>query len=75
MKRQRKASSAKKKAVRPITSVRPEADRALAEWMLRHLRVGGDVRQRKVRRIKAAIKVRHYENALKLAVAVERLPL
>ena len=75
MKRQRKASSAKKNAVRPITSARPEADRALAERMLRHLRVGGDVRQRKVRRIKAAIKVRHYENALKLAVAVERLPL
>ncbi|HEV2295855.1 MAG TPA: hypothetical protein VGR35_18560 [Tepidisphaeraceae bacterium] len=54
-------------------SQRPEAERALAERMLQRLRGGADVRARKVRRIKAAIKVRHYENALKLSVAIERL--
>ncbi|MGB7160514.1 MAG: hypothetical protein WBD40_20785, partial [Tepidisphaeraceae bacterium] len=52
---------------------RPKADRALAERMLQRLRGGDDVRARKVRRIRAAIKVRSYENALKLAVAVERM--
>ena len=41
--------------------------------MLEQLRTGADVRSRKVRRIKAAIKVRHYENALKLAVALDRM--
>jgi predicted alpha-1,6-mannanase (GH76 family) len=41
--------------------------------MLERLRHGTDVRSRKVRRIKAAIRVRHYENALKLAVALERM--
>jgi hypothetical protein len=62
-------------AVRPITpgARRSAAERALAEQMLERLRGGADVRFRKVRRIRAAIKVRHYENALKLAVAVERL--
>ena len=62
-------------AARPITpgARRSAAERALAEQMLERLRGGADVRFRKVRRIRAAIKVRHYENALKLAVAVERL--
>ena len=64
----------KQSAARPITvAQRTPADRALAERMLQRLRGGADVRTRKVRRIRAAIKVRHYENALKLAVAVERM--
>lgn len=78
MKRTRPAArkTTTKPAARPITVAwRTEADRALAERMLQRLRGGGDVRTRKVRRIKAAIKVRSYENALKLAVAVERLPV
>jgi predicted alpha-1,6-mannanase (GH76 family) len=58
---------------RPIKIVRSPSDRALAERMLERLRHGTDVRSRKVRRIKAAIRVRHYENALKLAVALERM--
>lgn len=58
---------------RPIKVGRSPSDRALAERMLQRLRGGADVRARKVRRIKAAIKVRHYENALKLAVALERM--
>lgn len=41
--------------------------------MLAALRRGSDVRLRKVRRLKAAIKVRAYENNLKFQVAVERL--
>ena len=60
---------------RPITSAarRTAAERALAGQMLERLRGGADVRFRKVRRIRAAIKVRHYENALKLAVALDRM--
>ena len=76
---QRSASTTKratkaKVAARPTTATkRTAAERALAERMLQRLRGGADLRARKVRRIKAAIKVRHYENALKLAVAVERM--
>jgi predicted alpha-1,6-mannanase (GH76 family) len=60
-------------AARPIKLARTATDRAVAQRMLDRLRGGADVRTRKVRRIKAAIKVRHYENALKLAVALERM--
>jgi predicted alpha-1,6-mannanase (GH76 family) len=60
-------------AARPIKTARSPSERALAERMLERLRLGTDVRDRKVRRIKAAIKVRHYENSLKLAVALERM--
>ena len=73
MKRPRPAKIAKKSTARPIKVLRTTADRALAAQMLERLRGGADVRDRKVRRIKAAIKVRHYENALKLAVALERM--
>ena len=72
MKRKR-TSKTGSKAARPITTARTVAERALAERLLEKLRDGADVRSRKVRRIKAAIKVRHYENALKLAVAIERM--
>ena len=58
---------------RPSKVARTPAERALAQRMLEQLRTGADVRSRKVRRIKAAIKVRHYENALKLAVALDRM--
>ena len=53
--------------------VRSDADRALVERLLAAAKGGVDVRARKVRRLRAAIKVRAYENDLKLAVAVERL--
>lgn len=52
---------------------RSEADRDLASRMLAAAGEGKDVRARKVRRLRAAIKVRAYENELKLAVAFERL--
>jgi hypothetical protein len=58
------------KRVRPKR--RSAADRALAAALLAVLRAGGDVRQRKVRRVRAAIRAQRYENALKLAVAAER---
>jgi hypothetical protein len=47
----------------------------MAARMLELLRAGKDVRQRKVRRIRAAIRVRRYENAMKLGVAIDKLPL
>lgn len=74
MKRKRSTRTTQETAP-PLVAARTAAERALAENMLQRLRSGGDVRARKVRRIKAAIKVRHYENALKLAVAVERLSI
>ena len=52
---------------------RSEADRALAKRLLSDARSGKDVRAAKVRRVRAAIKARTYENDLKLAVALDRL--
>jgi hypothetical protein len=53
---------------------RTKAERAAAERMLEMLRAGKDVRSRKVRKIRAAIKVKRYENAMKLGVALAKLP-
>jgi hypothetical protein len=52
---------------------RTAADRAAAARLLAAAKTGADVRGRKVRRVRAAIRARAYENDLKLAVAVERL--
>ena len=52
---------------------RTPADLSLARRMLAALRDGADLRKRKVRRLRAAIRVRRYENALKLQVALDRL--
>jgi hypothetical protein len=41
--------------------------------MLAALRKGADLRKRKVRRLRAAVRVQKYENDLKLHVALERL--
>ena len=46
---------------------------ALAERLLAAARRGADVRARKVRRLRAAIRVKAYENDLKLVVALENL--
>lgn len=59
--------------VSPDNSPRKDADRILAQRMLQVLRSGKDVRQRKVRRLRAAVKVRAYENPLKLQIALDRL--
>ena len=50
-----------------------DADRAAAAHLLEALRGGQDVRRRKVRRLRAAVRVRAYENSLKFQIALERL--
>jgi hypothetical protein len=58
----------------PVARVgRSSAEIALVERLLSAARGGADVRARKVRRLRAAIRVKVYENDLKLAVAVENL--
>jgi hypothetical protein len=52
---------------------RTRAEKTLASKMLRRLREGTDVRSRKARRLRAAIRVDRYENDLKLQIALERL--
>ena len=49
------------------------ADRVLAARMLRALKTGSDVRRRKVRRLRGAIRAMEYENPLKVQVALDRL--
>ncbi len=72
-------SSVNSAPVRPeLVSQRPratrsESEREAARRMLELIGKGSDIRQRKVRRVKAAIKVRAYENDLKFEVALERL--
>jgi hypothetical protein len=50
-----------------------EDEQALVDELLAALRAGADVRDRKVRRLRAAIRTRAYENHLKLEVACDRL--
>ena len=50
-----------------------EDEQALVEELLAALRAGADVRDRKVRRLRAAIRTQAYENHLKLEVACDRL--
>ena len=50
-----------------------EDEQALVDELLAALRAGADVRDRKVRRLRAAIRSRAYENHLKLEVACDRL--
>jgi hypothetical protein len=52
---------------------RSRSDRAVAQQLLARLREGEDVRKRKARRVRAAIKVGVYENDLKFRIALERL--
>src|SRR3954466_3706138 len=57
----------------PARPGRSRDELALAERLLAAARSGADVRARKVRRLRAAIKVKAYENDLKLAGAAENL--
>ena len=50
-----------------------EDEQALVEQFLAALRAGADFRDRKVRRLRAGIRARAYENHLKLEVACDRL--
>lgn len=63
----------KAKRTNPTRRKRSTEERALAKRLLQQLRTGGDVRQRKIRRIKAAIKVHRYESAMKLGIALDKL--
>jgi hypothetical protein len=64
----------RRRSTPPATpSAKRGADRELIQTMLAHLRAGGDARLRKVRRLRAAIKVGVYENNLKLQVALDRM--
>ena len=59
----------------PTTSKRlsRKPTRATLQHLLALLKTGGDFRTNKVRRLKASVKAKRYENELKLSVAVERL--
>jgi hypothetical protein len=57
----------------PAGTLPSEDDLALASRMLDALKSGSDVRHRKVRRVRAAIRALAYENPLKLHVALDRL--
>ena len=57
-----------RKSGRKRRALSPEIGR-----LLTILKSGGDARPRKVRRIKAAIKVASYENDLKLQIAIDRM--
>lgn len=50
-----------------------EEEQPLVDEFLAALRAGADVRDRKVRRLRAAIRSQAYENHLKLEVACDRL--
>ena len=52
---------------------RSQQERELAHRMLEALKAGADLRTRKVRRLRAAIRVRAYENDLKFQVALEKM--
>jgi hypothetical protein len=41
--------------------------------MLKMLKAGDDLRKRKVRRLRAAVRARRYYNEIKLSIAVDRL--
>jgi hypothetical protein len=74
--RRRPAPKAVPATVPPAPALSPTQRRAqteLIQTMLAHLRAGGDARLRKVRRLRAAIKVGAYENNLKLQIALDRM--
>jgi hypothetical protein len=52
---------------------RSQSEEAVARRMMELLRAGADVRARKVRRLRAAVRVKAYENQLKLSIAVDRM--
>jgi hypothetical protein len=52
---------------------RTETEEAVAKRMLSLLRAGADFRAQKVRKLRAAVRVKAYENQLKLSIAVDRM--
>ena len=52
---------------------RARGERALATVLLEKIRAGDDVRLRKTRRIRGAVRAHRYESDLKLLIALEKL--
>jgi len=54
-------------------SQRSAREKAHAKSLLTKLRSGQDVRARKARRLRGAVRADRYENDLKLTIAIDRL--
>jgi len=63
----------RKQSKLPPKKRRTRAERQLAAAMLGLLRQGYDLRSRKTRRARGAIRANRYENELKLQIAADRL--
>jgi len=52
---------------------RSRADRTTVKRLMSLLKTGADTRTKKVKRIRASVRTRSYENELKLSIALERM--
>jgi hypothetical protein len=52
---------------------RSRSEQAVAKRLLGSLRNGDDLRTRKARRLRGAVRAGRYENELKLAIAMQKL--
>jgi hypothetical protein len=62
-----------RKSARHPEPGKPEARPSIPPDLLQRIRDGRDARSRKIRRLRAAIKVGCYENNLKLQIALDRM--
>lgn len=62
-----------KKKTSAANATRGKRASASVKKMLHSLKAGADVRSTKVRRLRAAVRARRYENELKLSVAADWL--
>jgi hypothetical protein len=56
-----------------MSSMTRDDEQPMADELLAALRAGADFRERKVRKLRAAIRASAYENHLKLDIACDRL--
>jgi hypothetical protein len=71
--RKRRNAGSRKSPAKAIASPRPPQDLAAAAAMLARLRDGGDVRERKARRLRGAVRANRYESELKFQIALRKL--
>ena len=57
----------------PSRRARSAQEQTAAAELLKTLRRGGDLRSRKARRLRGAVRADRYENDLKLTIALEKL--
>jgi len=57
----------------PLRTGRAPGEIRSAAKLLKALRAGGDVRKRKTRRLRGAVRADRYENDLKVAIAIDKL--